>query len=145
MNSKECEKCCYPLENCRCAGKAKGKTFTVRLVDKVGHPWEHRIVGTDKCIALNDTKGPTLHLTCGHYYLFDVDMSDGSSFFFTTDPMGAGPSDPSSWKPPVLPGAPGPAQSGIVCLKVTKDMPRIFYYNNDKHSCMGGICTIHSN
>lgn len=145
--SKECEKCCYPSGSCKCGeGKAKGKSFTVKSAPKAGHPYEHRISG-DKCLTVNGHKGAVLHLTIGHYYLFNVDLEDGSKMFFTEDLMGGRAGHwtfPSSWGPSVLDGAPNPMGKGVVCLKPTKEMPKIFFLQSDSDTCCGCMIVTHS-
>jgi hypothetical protein len=77
-----------------------------------------------------------LHLNHGSYYLFDVQMEDGSKCYCSTDMVGGPPTkytDPVDWVAPLLDGAPKPISSGTICLKVDADkMPKIFYFVNDQ-------------
>lgn len=146
--SKECEKCCYPNESCKCGngGKAKGKSFTVRMGSKVGHPNEHRIKG-NQALLINGKQVQMLHFNVDRYYLFDVDLDGDAKVFFTTDIMGGNDpayAFPPSWKPSVLEGAPNPIGKGTICLKVTSSMPKTFYLQSDSVAFAGCMCVLHS-
>lgn len=131
--------------------KNKCKVFHISFEEKFGHPWQHRIVGTDKCIAVSDgkhgpLKGANIHLTRNHYYKFVVEGADGLNFYLTMDPQG-GPkghwADSPHYDPLPLENTFNPITSGEVPFHASCDFPKSFYYQSKNYPCMGGQIFIH--
>lgn len=153
---RKCKDCHYPEKHCKCKTEAVcddadgnaqyvGRAFDVSFVPKAGHPWEHRILGAWG-IAVDGKLGKPLHLTRGHYYIFNV-VGDGSErFYFTADPMGGKQGDDAdspSYDPVKLEGTPEPIANGKVCLFVSPSIPKMFYYQSRDNRMLGGIVFVH--
>lgn len=150
-HNDDCDKCCYPKKHCRCKNKCKdggnvtGRTFNVTLGSKVGHPWEHRIMGS-RSLHVDGFNGKSIHLTRGHCYKFNVNGLDGNRFYLTHDVQGGKrgcQADSPLYDPVRLPGTFEPTANGTVELTVTHDLPKIFYYQSRDNNCLGGMVFVH--
>jgi hypothetical protein len=143
----ECDKCCYPKKYCRCknGGNVVGRTFEVTLGSKVGHPWEHRIMGS-RAIYVNGISGKSIHVTRGHTYTFNVKGLDGNRFYFTHDVQGGKrgfQADSPLYNPVQLPGTKEPTANGSFEVSVNCDFPKMFYYQSRDNNCLGGMVFVH--
>jgi len=141
-NSDECAKCCYPKKYCRCV---QGRKFEIMLGSKVGHPWEHRIMG-NRAFIVNGVAGKAIHVTRGHTYKFNVKGLDGNRFYLTHDVQGGMKgvqADSPNFDPVKLPGTHDPMANGEFELNVTHDFPKMFYYQSRDNNCLGGMFFVH--
>lgn len=115
------------------------KIFNVTLVDKCLHPQSHRIEEGAKVWAINGSVGPRVNLRRGSTYYFRVsqESSQEQEFYFTRDIMG-GPSDDYGLN---IEGT-SPVKNGIVCLKITDQTPRTFYYQSKSGAFRGGLIVV---
>lgn len=145
----ECAECCYPHDRCRCKSQLPSKEhmreFSVEFGPKAGHPWQHRILGSE-AILVDRIPGRPIHVTRGHKYRFVVKGNGTDHFYFTHDVQGGRrgvQSDSPLYDPVHLPGTPSPVPSGEVVLDVTSDLPKMFYYQSRNNNCMGGHVFVH--
>lgn len=132
--------------------RSSTKTSVITLVPKDGHPQEKRILGTDKCFAVDGEKGKVLILNRGSSYRFDVIQATNAQggyddfLFFTADCLG-GPGDvccAPGYTPERLPLSPAPIGAGTVRLTIQPNYPPVIYYQSTTHPGMGGMMFIRS-
>ena len=112
---------------------------------KDGAPNQHRIVGTDKVIAIDGAKNGILELHYGETVVFDIkpaydSMGRGFGFYLTKDLLGgpAGQWSTPGFRPLKIAGTPDPMTCGRFVLKVDDCLPRHFYYQSPNFPAMGG-------
>jgi len=127
------------------------KHFEIRISDKNGHPWEHRITDTDRAYQVNGVKGLRIHLTRGKRYFFTFfPMENNSDFslFFTTDPVGGKKGDLSdsvNYEPISIKGTPQANKFMSFSFIIRQDnttFPTVFYYQDRNHRFMGGMIIV---
>lgn len=99
------------------------------------------------CFKVDGQNRKKLELKVGHTYRFNVvqESKDGlyhHFFCFTKDNQGGHIVRGKKVFPEVLKGAPKPCAHGSIKLKVTKDMPKTFYYQDVNTPNMGGQVVI---
>lgn len=134
------------LNNLRTRGYGKNH-YQVTTPDKTGHPWEYRIHDTDRCLAINGTKGLTLYLRRGQRYFFTFrPLGTEISLFFTDDPAGGkqgDQTDPPSYEPTELNGTPcSVSRFETVSFVITPQFPKLFYYQDKNHKFLGGTIIV---
>lgn len=117
------------------------KKFVVSFRNKFGHPWSEYNKGS-KSIYINGKNGPVIHLYKNKTYIFSVQEEerdvriDGNAFSLTNSPSG-GP------KSTIIEGGFTPVSKGCVCLKVTNNTPKYFFYQDSMNKYCGGIIIVH--
>lgn len=129
------------------------KHFEIRVVDKKGHPWEHRITDTDRSYQINGVKGLRIHLTRGNRYFFTffpMENSEEFSLFFTADPVGGKKgdiSDSHNYEPVSIKGTPMANKFMSFSFIIRQDstvFPTVLYYQDRNHRFMGGMIIVGS-
>lgn len=54
--------------------------FVISVTTKDGHPWCHRIIGTNDALAVNGIKGKTIHVWRGKSYKFTFKQNLGNGY-----------------------------------------------------------------
>lgn len=114
------------------------------LEDKKYHPWAGRICDNLFAFAIDGRYHEPLILRRGKNYRFhvkvDLKTHHAQPFYFTKDPAGGmiGDTCESGHDPVELPGTDKPIANGVIVLKVTKDLPKHFYFQSRQCKFLGG-------
>lgn len=104
-------------------------------VDKQ-HPWAH-IIKADYCIAANGVPGDPIFLSTGRRYSLSLVHEAKCQIILTFDPRGGSESGRVPKSHILKPGS-------SLIFRATPDFPTIMYYQDDKHTFLGGLI-IHEN
>lgn len=119
------------------------KPFLITLTDKLGHPWENKIIGTNYSLAIDGVKGKSLYLRRNNRYYFIFRSFDNRNelIYFTQDPAGG----EYVFKNKIS-NITGPfSENKLISLEITNNMPKVFYYQSATNKFMGGIIFIVDN
>jgi hypothetical protein len=125
-----------------CGSNNKSKKFKVGLGASSESPNADRIT-TNNSFYVDGKAGRVLYLKRNRTYLFNVNTgtdNENHQFFFTTDLVGG--KLPNGSQTVQIPGTPNTTSKGVMKLKITKNFPSIFYYQDMNNSFCGGLCIV---
>lgn len=109
--------------------------FKVEFGNRNEHPEANKIPLEGCCIMVNGYPGPNINLKYGITYVFQIDQEDTKFEFVFTEDEAGGPAGRQIY------GTPS-ATKGLICLKITKDLPNKFYYGVKNALYCGGMIVI---